>query len=506
MRRDRLAGALLAVVVCAGCGSTVRVSGSAATPGPDAALDVPAQTGTADPTVSVAGGAGPTSGPGRTSVRGGAAAPSPGATTHTSTALPVSGRGYDARNVYIGIPTQKDANSGAAALGLVGLDFGDQEGQARAVIAAVNKDGGVLGRRVVPVFHDIASADVQSDPQHAAQAACTALTEDRQVAGVVNLVAGIDVPTFYGCLKQHDTPVVSGGLLPTDTAFQRQFAPYFYSLFAPSYDDVMGVLLDRLKARDYFTGWDTTGGRAGAVPVRLGLIYAQQGPENRIGKRLKTELVRRGYTVAADWAYDSSTTASSTRDVAAAVLPFRSANVTHVVALDSLVVYFELAAQQQQYRPRYAYTSYSAAGVLLQANAAGQQPGSLGVGWAPTTDTDSAHDPGVLPGETACRKAMREGGQDVSARSTELVAMELCDGINMLVLGARSGGGFDAAALRAGLSSIGQAFRPALSFGSALGPGSAYLPGGARDFGWSASCSCFVYLDNRNHAIGSAHG
>src|SRR5206468_2005973 len=125
-------------------------------------------------------------------------------------ALPPTGRGFEATHDYIGFPTETGASGAAHSLGLTGLDFGDQVGHITAAVALANSRGGILGLTIVPVFHDIKTAKLLTDPETQAQATCTAFTEDRTVLAVVNLVAGTDRPTFYQCLKAHGTPVVTG--------------------------------------------------------------------------------------------------------------------------------------------------------------------------------------------------------------------------------------------------------------------------------------------------------
>lgn len=498
------AGVALTAVLATACGSTVQSATNTSTSGLSGGL---ANNGTATQSTL---GTTPTTTPSGTTQSGSelatqiaAASATPGSTNTgpTSTAssqttrMSLSGRGYDAKHVYIGFPTQTDASSAARALGLAGLNFGDQVGEIRAAIAMVNGRGGILGRQAVPVFYDIKTASLETDPETAAQAACTAFTQDTPVAAVVNLVAGIDRDTFYACLKNRGVPATTGGYIAFDDTMMRAFAPYVYHIGVASYDAVIPTWLTRLKAIGYFSGWDTTGGGPGAAPVKIGLLYAQQQPQARITAQLKAALVQRGYTIAAEVTYDASTINTTTRGMAGAVLPFHSAGVTHVFTLDSAVLYFMLAAENQHYRPRYALNTYHGPGAALQGNVAAQLVGSMGIGWAPTSDVDSGHDPGrVGPAAAACEKAMRDAGVDVRSRSALWVAMMFCDGVSLFATAADAGGGFTAAAIHTGVSRLTDRFPSATVFNpSGLTSTRLYLASRTRDFAWSTACSCFAY-------------
>jgi hypothetical protein len=415
----------------------------------------------------------------------------------------VSGRGFDARHVYLGFPTQTDVNDAAKGFGLK-VDFGDQVAQVKAIIADINKRGGLLGRTVVPIFHDIKTAQLAADAASAAQATCTALTQDHPVIGVVNLVGGIDNSAFYGCMAQRHTPVFSGGLYGVDDDFFRQFQPYLYKISGPSWSQISPIWVDRLAAERYFTGWRTTTGGPGTAPVKVGLLYPDRLPESRAFTALKQLLTSRGYDVAATFAYDLSSQASLTTSLGRAVLPFASAGVTHVLSDSSTVFYFMQAAEAQHYRPRYALTTYHApfAALASLGAPAAQLAGSLGIGWFPLSDVDDPQDPGdVGVGARSCRDALVRGGQTgVKQRSVALIAFVFCDGINMVVRAAAAGG-LDPAGISQGLQRVGPTFASALTWRSALA-NHPYVPGAVRDLGFDGSCTCFTYLSRTLTAVG----
>ena len=506
----RLRSGMVVGLVCLGlaaCGTTVPVGSSAVAgggaPGGTDGLSLPSAAPQLPLTPGSDGEAFAPLGPG--GVRATNPATPYGAEPPVGTlppgTVPRSGRGYDASHVYLGFPTNNDVNEAAGALGLGALDFGDQNAIIDAVVAEVNARGGLLGRTVVAVKHDLKTADLQTDAATSAEETCRALTEDHQVVAVVNVVAAIDVPAFYSCLGHHSTPVVSAGFTPVDDRYLADYAPYLYRLTAASFSHVTPLWLDRLRALRYFTGWDTVLGRAGSAPVKVGLLYPSVQPQQRIFADVHKRLVARGITVVPDVQYSTQSLNAEGAAMSNAVLSFNSAGVTHVLSSDSDVLLFMQAADKQQYHPRYGLTSYHAPAAALQAIVpASQLVGALGIGWLPISDVDAAHSPGsVGSGEAACRKTMAKHGVDVTAAGAATVAFADCDAVGLLTQAFARVGGLAAEQLRRGVVVVGPSFSSALVWSSALSASRADLPGSARDIGFDGAA--FHYLSTKGHSL-----
>lgn len=493
--------------VATGCGTTVSGAGAVAAPAGADGLTAPTTStgsggaaGSAPLPGTAAGGGGSAagainSGTGSTGSSGVGGSPgvAPGGSTAPGPAgLPTKGRGYDATHVYVGFPTNTDV-SDAAPKGLGATDFGDQVAQINAVVADVNRHGGLLGRKVVPLFHDMRTASLQVDPQSQAQGACTAFTDDHTVVAVVNIVAAIDLPTFYACLAKHDTPVMSAGFVPVDDTLLRSYAPYLYKLTTASFTELTPVWLDRLTAMGYFHGWNPTTGSASATDATIGLLYPDVQPQQRIFADIEARLEAHGYTTKT-FEYDVSSLDAESASMASAVLQFRNSGVTHVLSSESDVLLFMSAADGQHYRPRYGLTSYHAPAVQLQGTVpTSQLVGSMGTGWLPVSDVDAAHNPGpVSRGETACRHLMTAAHQNLSSASAAIVAFALCDGVHLVVDGVRATGNPTSAGLHAGLASIAPQFAPALVWHAALSGSRADMPGQVRDFRFDGSAFRYV--------------
>ncbi|MDP9183490.1 MAG: hypothetical protein M3P04_12025 [Actinomycetota bacterium] len=502
-RRGGLLG-LLALALAA-CGTTVPMSSSTGAPGQgavDGGLTAPGVV-TPGGTLSQPSVGSPTS---SGSTTGALAGPSSGSASlapggGSAPALPATGRGYDAKHVYLGFPTNNDVNQAAGALGLGALDFGDQDAIIDAVVADLNARGGLLGRSVVAVKHDLKTADLQTDPSKMAEETCAALTEDRPVVAVVNVVAAIDVKTFYGCLARHATPVVSAGFTVVDDPFLAEFAPHLTKLTASSFTYLTPLWLERLVALRYFTPWNTLSGAPGTPPVKVGLLYPSVQPQQRIFADVHKRLVARGFTVVPDVQYTTASLDAEGAAMSNAVLSFNSQGVTHVLSSDSDVLLFMQAADKQQYRPRYGLTSYHAPAAALQAIVpASQLVGALGVGWLPVSDVDSAHSPGsVGPGEKACRATMSKHSVAISEAGARIIAFAECDGVALLASTITSAKAFAATALRQATGVVGPSFSSALVWSSALSSTRADLPGSARDLGFDGTA--FRYLSATNRAF-----
>jgi hypothetical protein len=504
--------ALVAVLaVATGCGTTVSgvSSGGGNSPG-GSGLSGPAAASSALGGAAAAGnGNGLASGAGssggaasaNTSIAGQPANGSGGiAGGSTVGNASVAGRGYDAHRLYLGFPTNNDVNR-AAPSGIGATDFGDQPSIIKAVVNDINRRGGLLGRTVVPLFHDIATANLETDPSSQAQATCTAFTQDAHVVAVVNIVAAIDLPTFYSCLAHHDTPLISAGFVPADDALFNSYAPYLYKLTAASFTRLTPVWLTRLAAMGYFHGWNTTTGGPGSGAVKVGLLYPAQQPQQRIFADIKRRLTASGYTVAKEYQYDASSLNNESASMSNAVLQMRNAGVTHLLSSESDVLLFMTAADSQHYRPRYALTSYHAPAVQLQGTVPNSQlVGSMGVGWLPDSDVDSNHNPGpVSAGETSCRKLMTAAGQGTATASAEIVEFAICDAVRLIADAINVSKAATSSALHVGLSRLGAGFASALTWRNGLAANRYDVPGAVREFAFNGSA--YSYLSSKLYPL-----
>ncbi|HVV77471.1 MAG TPA: ABC transporter substrate-binding protein [Mycobacteriales bacterium] len=404
--------------------------------------------------------------------------------------IPTSGPGWDAHHVYLGITTASDASGALHALG-ISLDPGNEIADAKAIVAGLNKEGGLFGRQIVLIDKDDASARVLSDPAGAGQADCVYFTQDHPVISVVNTDATLELDSFRSCFAHAHVPLVTVTTAPFDDGTEASLAPYFYNALSVSWTRLIPVLVSRLAAEHYFTGWNSLTGTPAPGPVKVGLLYGADPTGSRIGAAL-TKALRAAGVATDHFQYDS---ASDTAAALSAVLRFKADRVTHVIGVDSFQYFFMVAANTQGFLPRYGLTTYNAPQALLQSNGnARQLAGAVGLGWYPSLDVDATRSPSAGPNGRRCLAALAAGGQHFAGhRFAEAVGFAMCDGLQLGVLGAKAGHGLDPASIRSGIVALGPHYPTAGAFTSGLSQTNFALPGGARDLAWNPSCKCFAY-------------
>lgn len=473
--------AAAAATLLAGCGSTVQTTtdtafgGAAGPAGADGlGTDVPGAVG---PDRSGAQGTdrsstgGMSSGPGGSSEAPGSSGPSgpDGATTGTGTtsggaaggsqppAPGETGPGVTATEIKVGFLIEPGASTIGESLGAASLVGGDHKAEVNAVVADINKRGGILGRKVVPEFVDVDAAQEQSNPAAAAQAACTGLTDDRKVFAAISYIANVNNETMFECMKQKRTPFFGTDLAAHTAASYERRAPYVFAPHTLTVDRLAPVLVKRLKAQAYFTGWDNANGAPGPAPVKVGVIHTEGSTTYREGtlKALAAIGIRD-----VEVFQHGPTNQETSAGMSSAVLRFRSAGVTHVLMETAgPVLFFLPTAENQGYRPRYGFTSLNGPAALQETGALPprQFVGSMGTGFAPLTDV--GNETGDLsPAQTACRKIMKDAGQDMSSATAFLYMVIACDGFNLIKRALEHAGVANAAGLRAGIDALGTGF------------------------------------------------
>lgn len=505
-----LAAALLAAT--AACGSTVQVSRTqtlgADITQPDGMTD---QSGAATSPTSPGGissgsasrgtgaslsrrgsvGSGSTVG-GATGSSGTSGSPGAGSATGAA-AVPASGRGWDAKRVYVGVITTKDTQRVYGSYGANNVDPGDSAAQAAAVAKAINARGGILGRTVVLVVKDVQTLPTATDPTGTGQTVCTYFSQDHPVIAVWNINTQIDqVPTLRNCLAHARIPLFSTAARAVTDPELAALTPYYYQTIMVSWDALAPVLMTRLQAQGWFGKWDARLGRPGTAPVVVGILVDGTPEGTHVGQVLKAAVAKAGHGNAVVFQYSEASQGQS-----ASVQKFSGSGVTHVIVTDVELTAFQTSAATQGYKPRYGITSYNDPYSNLEASGltpAGANNGAMGVGWAPNLDVSDANDPGRTAGGKACDALMAKGGQSFSnKRLAHLYASSLCDTFTLLAEGARAGGGLTGDALRRGIAQIAPGFSPANGFTAALGQGRPYVQGSVRDLSWGSACSCFTY-------------
>lgn len=525
--RSRVVPLLLALGLLAGCGSTVASTGAsgaasaygggpatAGAPtgdglsgaGGEGALAVPGalgQDGTAAVPGGIAGRAAPVGSTGGPGAGGGTAGVTSGA---APVAVSLVGPGVTAKEIRIGLPYTANAQEAAAALGAGGEGAGGGDGRRiwEIVVSSVNASGGVLGRRLVPVWHvfDSTSSEPQASKE---QSACARWTQDEKVFWA----AVFGGETITPCLHKAGVAQSSSSLTDASSAFYRAH-PYYVEAGMLQMDRVAAALPATLQSQGYFSPWDTVrGAPGGAQPVKVGIVAFDDARTKNAVRSILVPAVKK--VVGSDpevveiaYPQSSADNATSISAIQAATLRFRDAGVTHVLPFETIGAgvgtFFAQGAEQQKYYPRYGLTSGNGAQLLVDQKLwpPSTLNGALGFGWLPLVDLTNADNPDDGPFSNAARRSclalMVKGGIDVSAAIVKRQAIESCNTVRLLKAALEKGGGaVHRDAFVAGVHALGTSFESGLTFGTRYDR--AHHDGVAlvRPFGFTSACGCFRY-------------
>jgi len=512
----RLPAAVLALALATACGSTVPVAGRAE--GGSGGLGVgqttgdgltPGSTGSTGTTSALGvGGTGGAVGTGASTGGTGATTPGSGTTTGLS-AVPV-GPGVTSTTIAVGLPYAVNSKAAASALGVAGdgVGGGDDRQQWKIVLEDINAHGGVLGRKLVPVFHAFDSTDPAPFAQQEEQA-CSDWTQDHKVFAVIAQEADPS-ETLLACVHKAGAAQVYVDLTRSD---DRTFAKYPYYLEAGTLrmDRVATVWPGSLARQGFFTGWNTTTGAPGPQPVKVGVVsFGDPTTVRAVRQFLKPALRAVGHPLADEnWVQVSYPTgpadnAGSISETQAATLKFSSSGVTHVLPFDSqgagMGAFFAQGADSQKYYPRYGLNTGVGAQTLHDTGnlwPASQLRGAMGFGWVPLLDLPFDANPNDGPfssdSRRACIALMSKNGEDMSSAIVQRQAIAKCDEVRFLKQALEAGGAPNREALVLGAHRLGSGFRSGLTFTTRYDGSHHDGVAAVRDFAWTPSCSCFRY-------------
>lgn len=393
----------LSSVLLTACGSTVQLSGQEAS---SVAARVPAGDGLSGPAVgSVDGlggspaGAGPaSSGEGATGAVGPGAGPAgtgtaagtqggasgvatgaaPGAAAPPAASTP--GQALEPKIFKIGL--QYSDNGGAALKSTTGGSFSaDGRDAARAVLAWINKNGGIAGRKAEPAF---ANADATASPTAIAQEACAQWTQDDKVALAVPTIAVQDTDLMRTCLGRAKTPAFMGYVASKTAASALREAPLWFEAGTLSLESYSRTTVQALKDQGLF-----------GADAKVGVVYFDRKPFSTVLQSTLLPALRAAglkdvvtFGASIDGA---QTLASGGNEMSSAVLNFRSAGVNRVIFFEPWLGYFTFMnnAESQNYRPTYGLTSQQGPQLAMDLGFVppAQLVGAKIVSWNPMTDT-----------------------------------------------------------------------------------------------------------------------
>ena len=512
--RHRL-GLVALALLAVGCGSTVTgatAGGADAGLSSGTGLNAAGSNSLAGPGgSSVAGTSQPGGGlTGGASVAGTGSVIDSGGLGGQSTAGTASAPGVTASAIYVGLSYTINSQAASAALGVAGNGVGGNNGQDvwTIIINDINAHGGILGRKVVPVWHAYDDTSQDSLDQQES-AACADWTQDHKVFAVI-ANDQTSSHTLQNCVSKAGAVQLWEDFTTSDNSTFTRF-PYYVEGGTLQQDRLAPQLPAALAASGYFSGWDTTTGTASkAVPVKVGVVsFDDAASTTAIQHFLTPALKALGYdpdVVYVTYPTSEAANGTSISQIDSAVLKFRQDGVTHVIPWDAqgagVGYFFAVGASGQKYYPRYGLQSGDGMQILLSATnssaLAQEMIGSVGWGWVPLADVDPATDPDNGPYSNAARRScvalMTKHGEDMSSDITKRQAVDACDEANLLKAALQAGGPtISRASFLAGINGLGSTFpdgfTPATLLNAAHHDGAALW----RAFAFNTGCQCFHY-------------
>jgi hypothetical protein len=464
---------VVVMLLVAGCATTMKTR-------------TPHNAGSAPDAVATAG---PTTGPaGEVSQAGKPRAKRAASTTpggRASAGVAAAASAISGGEVRIGISTTEGVDSVSKAYGIKGTSTAGTPEEAQAIVDHVNATGGLLGRKIIPVFR---SFDVFSNSYSAqAQQACATWTQDRPVFAVVTATGDLDKQTLVSCLAQHRVPLFKSAAIVYDKAFADRYSGFFYQPEA-MWGDRWAAVIDGLYGQGFFD--------AGA---KIGLVRLDEPEHERTSRNvLRPRLAAHGLSLAEERPIPNNAGAQDvsrySAEMANIVLSFKTANITHVLFLDAspgMPLLFMLQADNQQYRPRYGFGSLSAA--TLESNIPDSQlRRSMGVGWNPQGDVTLANAPPQNATKERCAKVLKDAGHKYTDGLAFGTALTYCSHLLLLQTALAKAGGFDVDALHAAIDGL-SAWTPPTTFAAHFAPGRYDGVAAVRPYAFDDGCGCYRY-------------
>jgi len=214
------------------------------------------------------------------------------------------------------------------------ISHGDYKTTYNTVIDELNKQGGINGRKVVPVF-----APINPIGTAPAQEACLKLTEDEKVFATVGFFYS-DAPLCY--VAQHDTPILGGTMDPT--YLKQAKAPWMTLDSGP---EVTPRAVDALV-------------KSGDLKGKIGVVALATEKKNLLDAAVLPSLKRNGIkNTVAVIDVPLTDTVAATQQAGTIAEKFKSDGIKTVLLVGGTPSVFSNALKNSDYRPKLVGTPFS---------------------------------------------------------------------------------------------------------------------------------------------------
>lgn len=359
------------------------------------------------------------------------------------------------------------------------VSFGDGDLETRALVADLNKRGGIAGRKVEGFYAKVNPAS--ADPAAAYVAGCTKLTEDAKVFAVVtvlNVTQG-----FVDCVAKHQTLLINVSFNPGDDAILEQHREWLYSPPLMSLDRGTALLLNDLRGQ----------GKLGAG-AKLGVVVNEADPQL---PRVYAKTVKPMLDAWKVPHIRAAISGNRSDPIASAVLTFSTEQVNRVVFISPnglAQLQFMNFAEDQLYRPQYSFWDPDSPKFVSENAPLNQRPNISGIGALPVSDVPPSQHP-QSSGESRCLQILREAGESSTDRNSNLASTLYCDGTwAFQAVTEKTTGTLTAATWRAAYPTVGSSYPSITTFATNFGSGRNDNASLYRQLNWNQACPCLTFV------------
>lgn len=490
---NKWAPGLIALALTAGCGSTVQMVGTASAPtgGGLTAPTAPGVNASAGAACCGAGlGAPGSTGPSNAARAAGTVSGTPVPGVVPNSALPTNATATTTGPIKVGILLTKVSNASDFGVSL-GNTYAEKDID-QALIAALNKQGGLHGRRIDPVYAstDTASTNWATD----FQAACATFTQDNHVAAVLGYAFDYE-RNFESCLAQNGVAHLTTSFNVPDNNELSQW-PLFWSLETPTIDERSLAKIQGAMATGELTPQNKLGVLLDDCP---GTMHAWTTVVQPYLRRMHIDIA-----ATQDYGCGTGNNASEANAVSQAgnaMIAFRSKQVDRVIFISAsegppLLVLSE-AAESQHYYPKWIVSSLANLSVLAGQAPRDQLKNVDGYGWLESQDVAPSQYSKPNAMQRRCLDLLKSENVVPSSAADYSFAYSICEA--MFVYGQaldRTGGSSVGTSIIAVLAKVGD-FLSTLNYAgrSRFAPAVRNnAPRVYRHLVWQDSCSCFNYV------------
>ena len=349
----------------------------------------------------------------------------------------------------------------------------------QVVVNAVNSTGGIMGRRLEPVF-----LPNQPTPEEI----CTFFTEEEEVIAV----ATDEVPDAARCLGDAGVATLAHAYALWSSDYRE--APRAVAALGITYERANQLYIDGLYQQGFFNG-----------DHKIGLIRWDTPEYAQLSEGVvKPALARYGLEIEEEVlisdVMNQSQVSNAQADAVNGAERFKKAGVDRVLTLDNasyILPEFTDYAERQEYYPRYGLNSLIGGEWDMHRN---QLKGAVGIGWMPWLDLepDDAYRHGS-DGARRCVDLMVAAGEEdqVDTYNEAIWTSSICDAVLLLKAAVEAGApSITADSIVWGAESLGTSFQSANTLRTRFGPGRHEGVAAIRFLRWFVGCECFRYTSD----------